>query len=120
MLALIGALALAVPTSSTAYCLNGRMADGTQTRPGSIAHNGYALGTKVTVWPSPTGRRRFIVRDRIGWGTQLDFWLPTCRAALSWGRRVVHVRLGWKRRYRHELVPISPSVPDHVRRWLAR
>lgn len=95
MLALIGALALAVPTTSTAYCLNGRMADGTWTRPATIAHNGYPLGTRVTVWPSPTGRRRFVVRDRIGWGTQLDFWVSGCAQALRWGRRVVHVRRGW-------------------------
>lgn len=86
------------PTTSTAYCLHGTMADGTYTRAGSIAHNGYALGTRVTVWPSPTGQRRFVVRDRIGWGTQLDFWLPTCSAALAWGRRLVHVRVGWGRR----------------------
>lgn len=95
MLAFLGALALAVPTTSTAYCLRGTMADGTWTRPASIAHNGYPLGTRVTVWPSPTGRRRFIVRDRIGWGTTLDFWQPTCSSALRWGRRTVHVRRGW-------------------------
>lgn len=94
-------LAFGVPTTSTAYCLHGRMADGSYTRAGSIAHNGYRLGTRVTVWPSPTGQRRFIVRDRIGWGTQLDFWLPTCGAAVQWGRRTVHVRRGWPRRHRH-------------------
>lgn len=99
------ALALAVPTTSTAYCLNGRMADGTMVRAGSIAHNGLPLGTHVTVYPSPTGRRRFVVRDRIGWGTQLDFWLPSCAQALTWGRRVVHVKVGWpkRRRYVHVL-----------------
>ena len=85
-------------TSSTAYCLRGTMADGTYTRAGSIAHNGYALGTRLWVRPSPTGRRRFVVRDRIGWGTELDFWLPSCSWAISWGRRAVRVRLGWPRK----------------------
>ncbi len=115
-------LAFGVPTTSTAYCLHGTMADGSYTRAGSIAHNGYPLGTRVTVWPSPTGARRFVVRDRIGWGTQLDFWLPTCAQALAWGRRTVHVRLGWKNRHVDVLVPASPLPPksDHVRRWLAR
>lgn len=97
MLAALGALplSLAIATSSTAYCLQGRMADGTYVRAGSIAHNGYPLGTHVTVSPSPTGRRHFVVRDRIGWGTQLDFWLGSCAAARSWGRRTVHVLRGW-------------------------
>lgn len=80
---------------STGYCLNGTMADGTFTRPGSVAHNGYALGTRLWISPSPTGRRRFVVRDRIGWGTQLDFWTPSCQQAIQWGRRAVRVRVGW-------------------------
>lgn len=84
------------PTTSTAYCLSGRMADGTGVRAGSVAHNGYPLGTQLTITPSPTGARRFVVRDRIGWGTQLDFWLPSCAAARAWGRRTVHVTRGWE------------------------
>ena len=95
MLALLSTLALMVPTTSTAYCLSGTMADGTGVRAGSIAHNGYPLGTRVTVTPSPTGRRQFVVRDRIGWGTELDFWVPSCAQALRWGRRTVHVTVGW-------------------------
>jgi 3D (Asp-Asp-Asp) domain-containing protein len=85
------------PTVTTAYCLSGVMADGSGVRPGSIAHNGYSLGTRVTVSASPTGARRFVVRDRIGWGTELDFWVSSCAAARAWGRRVVLVRQGWKR-----------------------
>jgi 3D (Asp-Asp-Asp) domain-containing protein len=100
MAALIAAAAIAASSASatsTGYCLTGTMADGSYTRAGSIAHNGYPLGTRVTVWPSPTGRRHFVVRDRIGWGTELDFWLPTCGRAITWGRRTVHVRKGWRR-----------------------
>lgn len=88
-------LATAIAVSSTAYCLGGTMADSTAVRAGSIAHNGYPLGTRLTVEPSPTGRQRWTVRDRIGWGTELDFWLPTCGAARAWGRRRVTIRRGW-------------------------
>lgn len=99
-------------TSSTAYCLSGTMADGTTVRPGSIAHNGYPLGTHITVRPSPTGRRRFVVRDRIGWGSELDFWLPTCGAARAWGRRAVHVSRGWPHtHYRARWRPTHACAP---------
>lgn len=87
----------AIASGSTGYCLQGTMADGSWTRPGSVAHNGYRLGTKLWISPSPTGRRRFVVRDRIGWGTELDFWTPTCSRAIAWGRRSVRVRVGWPR-----------------------
>jgi 3D (Asp-Asp-Asp) domain-containing protein len=85
----------AAATESTAYCLTGTMADGTHTRTGSLAHNGYPLGTRLWIRPSPTGRRRWTVRDRIGHGTQLDFWLPSCDTAITWGRRHVTVTVGW-------------------------
>lgn len=91
-------ISAAIMSGSTGYCLRGTMADGTYTRPGSVAHNGFALGTRLTITPSPTGRRRFVVRDRIGWGTELDFWTPTCGQAIAWGRRTVRVRVGWLER----------------------
>ena len=86
------------PTVSTAYCLSGVMADGSYVRVGSVASNRYALGTKIRVRPSFYGRHRFIVRDRIGYGTELDFWTGSCGAAISWGRRVVSVEVGWRHR----------------------
>ena len=111
MTALLVAAALTgTPTISTSYCLSGRMADGTYVRAGSVAHNGFALGTRIWVEPAFFGRHRFTVRDRIGWGTQLDFWAPTCARAFAWGRRVVRVTRGWKprKRYVHVLVPEGP------------
>jgi hypothetical protein len=57
------------------------MADGSGVRWGSVASNRFPLGTVLEVDPAPAGRRRWIVRDRIGWGTQLDFWAPTCGSA---------------------------------------
>lgn len=87
---------------STAYCLSGTMADGSYTRAGSVANNHLSLGTRVEVTTSPTQGRSFVVRDRIGWGTQLDFWVPSCARALLWGRRVVGLRVRDLRRERVE------------------
>jgi hypothetical protein len=75
----------ATPLESTAYCLDGRMADGTHVRRGSVAHNGLKLGTHVSVSPP------------FGYGTQLDFWTGSCTAARRWGRRTVRLRVGWSR-----------------------
>lgn len=76
---------------STAYCLSGRMADGSYVRLGSVAMNILPLGKKIRVSRSPTGIRTNVVRDRIGWGTQLDFWVSSCAQARAWGRRMVTV-----------------------------
>lgn len=105
-------MARLIAVVSTAYCLSGQMADGTGVRAGSVAHNGYPLGTHLTISPSPTGRRRFVVRDRIGWGTELDFWVPSCWTARTWGRQNVSVRVGWGqlRARRHGRI-LSPSMP---------
>lgn len=95
-----------VAVISTAYCLSGTMADGTGVRGGSVANNWYPLGTKITVSASPTGRKRFVVRDRIGWGSSLDFWVPSCSLARSWGRRTVKIKRGWyEKRYRIVMRP---------------
>src|SRR4051794_11315817 len=59
------------------------MADGSWTREASVAPNHHPLGTALEVTPAPTGRRRWVVRDRIGWGTELDFWRPSCGLALG-------------------------------------
>jgi len=87
-----------VAVVSTAYCLTGTMADGTGVRAGSVASNQYPLGTVLEVRPSPSGRRLWVVRDRIGWGTELDFWVSSCARAIAWGRRTVRVRVGWPKR----------------------
>lgn len=102
---------------STSYCLSGRMADGTFVRPGSAAHNGLPLGTPITVTPAFFGRTKFVVRDRIGHGTQLDLWAPSCSVALAWGRRVVQVRVGWPRRRRARLVARLVVPPRAYGRW---
>jgi 3D (Asp-Asp-Asp) domain-containing protein len=86
--------------NATSYCLGGRMADGTFTRPRSAAHNGLRLGTRIRLVghpAGPRGMRRYVVRDRIGHGSQLDLWTGSCGTALRWGRRTVRFRLGWAR-----------------------
>lgn len=80
--------------SSTAYCLRGRMADGTRTRPGSVAMNRHPLGTRIQLRGARfEGRRVFVVRDRIGYGSELDLWVSSCSRALAWGRRQVAYRI---------------------------
>lgn len=91
-LALIG-----TPTATTSYCLSGRMADGSYVRAGSVAHNGYPLGTRIYLEPAVFGRHRYVVRDRIGWGTELDVWHPSCAVSRAFGRRRVVVVRGWPR-----------------------
>lgn len=83
----------AVVVQSTAYCLNGRMADGTWTRDGSVASNRHRLGTRIRLTKPFRGRKRFVVRDRIGWGTELDLWTPSCSHARWYGRRTARYRV---------------------------
>ena len=83
--------------NSTAYCLTGLMADGTHTRPGSAASNRHPLGTRIRLErPGPDGRRLFVVRDRIGYGSELDLWTGSCGQARQYGRRDVRYRIGWR------------------------
>lgn len=77
---------------STMYCLSGRMADGTYVRGGSVASNKHALGRRIRLRPRGRrilGRRTFTIRDRIGWGTELDLWTGSCSTARWYGRRAV-------------------------------
>lgn len=82
--------------NSTAYCLSGTMANGRRVHSGAVAMNLLSLGSHVTVSSSPLGTRHFTVEDRIGWGSQIDFWVPSCALALAWGRRQVKVWTGWR------------------------
>lgn len=80
--------------SATSYCDHGRMADGTMVRPGSVASNRHRLGTRLRVMGRRIyGRRTFVVRDHIGWGSELDFYTASCTAARAFGRRRVRYRV---------------------------
>jgi len=83
----------AATVSSTAFCQSGTTASGQQTRAGTVASNSYPLGTVLHVSDSPTGPGDFTVTDRIGSGSQLDFFVNSCSAARAYGRRSVTVSL---------------------------
>jgi hypothetical protein len=98
VIALLALAASLLPAHSTSYCLHGRMADGTATRPGSAASNRHPLGTVILLdRPGPGGRRRWTIRDRIGWGSELDLWAPSCAQSRAWGRRFVRYRVKHRR-----------------------
>lgn len=79
--------------SSTSYCPGSSgtvMADGTGVRFGSVASNRHPLGTTIRLKGQAfLGRAVFVVRDRIGHSSELDFWAPSCSQSFAWGRRVV-------------------------------
>lgn len=82
---------------STSYCLDGAMADGSHTRLRAVAMNGLRLGTRIRlIGPRSRtffGLRIFYVRDRIGSGSELDFWHPSCATSRAWGRRPVRYQV---------------------------
>lgn len=71
------------------------MSDGSYTRARSIAMNTLPLGSKIKLTGKRTfyGQRTFYVRDRIGWGSQLDFWHPSHSTCMRWGRRQVFYKV---------------------------
>jgi hypothetical protein len=72
--------------SSTAYCEGGITASGRQAFFGGVANNFLPLGTRIRLDRPVRGRRDFVVLDRIGSGSELDFFLGTgCDA---YGRQV--------------------------------
>jgi len=81
--------------TSTAYSwgcgASGPMANGARPYIGAVAMNMLPLGRRIRVSRSPTGLRWHTVADRIGYGTQLDFFVGSCWLARAWGRRTVRV-----------------------------
>src|SRR3954454_19765413 len=72
---------------STCYAGFGRMANGHYTHWGAVAMNRHRLGTRIRLRHPFYRRRGFRVEDRIGWGSQLDFWRPATYDCIRWGRR---------------------------------
>jgi 3D (Asp-Asp-Asp) domain-containing protein len=83
----------ASPLDSTAYCQNGITASGRAPFLGEVAVNLYPFGTRLSVSPPVWGRTRFVVEDRIGAFSQIDFYNSSCQAALDFGRRVEQVHV---------------------------
>jgi 3D (Asp-Asp-Asp) domain-containing protein len=83
----------AVALSGTAYCQGTITASGQAPFVGEVANNMWPLGTHLVVSPAVWGRTRFVVEDRIGAGSQLDFYTPDCQTAIVFGRRVERVQV---------------------------
>lgn len=83
---------------TTGYCDHGTMASGQYTHWGAVASNRHPLGTKIKLSRRVDGRRYFRVLDRIGWGSELDIWFPSCDRAVRFGRRTVRYRVVPRRR----------------------
>jgi hypothetical protein len=80
-----------VSLDATSYCQGTVTASGQAPYIGEVANNMWPLGTRIEVSPAVFGRRYFRVEDRIGWGSSLDFFNPSCSAADEFGRRVERV-----------------------------
>lgn len=74
--------------SSTAYTHTGNnMANGEKPYEGAVASNLVPLGTKIYI----EGYGYFVVKDRIGHGSQLDIFMDTYKKAIQFGRRTLKV-----------------------------
>lgn len=82
-----------ITVDSTAYCQGSVMANGHAPAEGDVAANEWPLGTRLAVSASPDGPETVTVTDRIGAGSELDFYVASCARALQWGRRNVTVRM---------------------------
>jgi 3D (Asp-Asp-Asp) domain-containing protein len=96
---------------STSYCQGSITATGDSPYFGEVAMNSLPLHTRITVKPRFNRRAHFVVLDHIGSGSELDFYTSSCTAALAWGRRSVHVTLGWRRPIRRGFVLRRRFVP---------
>jgi len=92
-------LADTTPVNATSYCLHGQMADQSYTRERSAASNSLPLGTKIRLVgrAGPGGLRLYVIRDRIGYGTELDLWTDSCADARAFGRRNLRFKIGWSK-----------------------
>jgi 3D (Asp-Asp-Asp) domain-containing protein len=86
-----GATYSGLTLEATSYCQGTVTASGEPPFVGEVANNTYPLGTRLRVSPPVWGRTRFVVLDRIGSGSQIDFYTPSCAQAIDFGRRLEHV-----------------------------
>ena len=55
--------------------------------------NGVPFGTKILVLDGPLAGSTWVVKDRIGCCSQLDFYMATEREALAYGRRQIRIEV---------------------------
>jgi 3D (Asp-Asp-Asp) domain-containing protein len=77
------------PASSTCYAQAGLTASGMRTFVGEVAMNAVPLGTHILLDRPELGRRRYVVEDRIGSGSDLDIFSPSESTCVRYGRREV-------------------------------
>ena len=82
-----------ISVSSTSYCQSGIMADGQMTHMGAAAGNMWPLGTRLEILSGSHQGTSVTIEDRIGWGSQLDFFTWSCRAAIDYGREQIEVEV---------------------------
>jgi 3D (Asp-Asp-Asp) domain-containing protein len=82
-----------VSLDATAYDQGTITASGEHVYVGEVACNLYPLGTRLQVSPPVFGLNRFRVEDRIGFGSQIDFYTQSYDQAVEFGRRVERVRV---------------------------
>ena len=75
--------------SSTCYSQGSITASGRPVFIGEVASNQFPLGTRIVLDRPAFGRREFVVLDRIGYGSELDFYNPSEATCVRWGRREV-------------------------------
>jgi hypothetical protein len=61
---------------------------------GAAASNRHPFGTRIRlIGASFHGRHLFTIHDRIGHGSELDLWAPSCAWSWAWGSRRVRYRV---------------------------
>lgn len=78
---------------ATAYCLQGKMANGQRVHSGAVAVDPRVipLGSQIDI----LGLGTFTAKDTGGdiKGNRLDLWVPSCSQALKFGRKTVKVKV---------------------------
>jgi 3D (Asp-Asp-Asp) domain-containing protein len=79
--------------TSTCYDQGTTTASGAHVFVGEVANNMFPLGTRIYLDRAVFGLREFIVDDRIGWGSQLDFYNPSATVCDEYGREGIGFRI---------------------------
>ena len=53
----------------------------------------WPLGTRLKILSGEHAGETVTVEDRIGWGSQLDFFDPSCHDAIEYGREQISVQM---------------------------
>ncbi len=78
---------------TTSYCQAGTMADGQETYVGAAAGNMCPFGTRIKLLSGRLAGTVVTIADRIGWGSQLDIFSPSCAWSWWYGRERVSVEI---------------------------